>query len=52
MPNRPRCSQATVFPLEVVQTRLAVSPVGTYSGALHRAATCPAHLRLLRTLQT
>ena len=29
------CSQATVFPLEVVQTRLAVSPVGTYSGA-HR----------------
>lgn len=27
------CSQATVFPLEVVQTRLAVSPVGTYSGA-------------------
>jgi solute carrier family 25 phosphate transporter 23/24/25/41 len=25
-------AQATVFPLEVVQTRLAVSPVGTYSG--------------------
>lgn len=27
-------AQGTIYPMEVIQTRLAISPVGTYSGIL------------------
>ena len=28
-------AQGTIYPMEVIQTRLAISPVGTYKGILH-----------------
>jgi hypothetical protein len=31
------CVQGLVYPLELVRTRLAVSPVGTYRGIVHAA---------------
>ena len=36
-------AQGSIYPLEVIQTRLAVSPVGTYSGILDAAAKIMRH---------